>query len=190
VTRVSALVIFSGDFAAVFAAGAAAIDKLRISVGVAFSQKFGRLFICLEVHQGSLQATIATDVPQGQTNAISAVISNIKSLNSDTSTAWMSAIVDACAASGACSGGVGAPSVKLSSIQTTSVAAAQNPPVQQKCGTGCVAGIIIACVVVAVIITVVTIVIVKRTSSGTASKTTSANEPTEMTSAQDNAHSV
>ena len=174
VTRISALIIFTGDFKALFAQGKAAVKRLMDAIASSFTTKFNRPFMCLNATEGSLQATVATDVPQGQTGTVDAIKNNIKSLNSDASSNWYAAILNTCQSSGACSTGIGAPTVK--SIFVTDISAASNPPVQQKCGTGCVAGIIIACVAVALIITVVTVVIVKRSSRA---GTGSANEPTE-----------
>jgi flagellar basal body-associated protein FliL len=189
VIRISVQVVFAGDFQTIFLPGAAAaLARMKSAVETAFSNKFKRRFICLNLREGSLVATVATDVPAGSGSGTTNIVkNNLKSLNDDTSTDWISAISNACQSSGGCANGVGAPTVKISTFAETDVAGEQNPPVQAKCGSGCVAGIIIACVAVALIITVATILIVRSTANkGTGQK---ANEPTEMgtTTASSNA---
>ncbi len=144
VTRISATVIFPGDFVNVFTS-AGSIKNMKRAVEDAFQVKFGRQFICLSVEQGSLVAVVATDVARGNPTAAEAIASNIKSLNGDTSPSWIRSIASACQSSGGCASGVGSATVKLRSVSIVDTDAAGSSSLvstSPQCGTSCIAAVV------------------------------------------------
>jgi len=179
-TKISVSLVFPGKFPVAICTGNTndpQVISFRAALTSSLSAKVGYPVTLGTLTCGSLIVAFSVSVPVTETATIAAVQSNVQAINSDPTTTWLAAVITACST---CQ--ISAPSAQVTAV-TTVMPGTPNPPgpVEQTCGSGCVAGIIIAAVVVIVIITAVTCICVRRATK-VDGKDASHEPTTEMSS--------